>query len=123
MAATSPIPICRERVVSIQLQENLAGFVLANRAKILLRPFLAGYIGIGDEIAFAVPTRDTIHSEILITKNSGSRPNRYLYHVPIGYVSQPKQDKRNQYFVPAEVHRGSLAARGASGGFSARLTT
>ena len=104
----SPIPICRQRVVSIQQQENLAGFVLANRAKILLRPFLASYIRIGDGIAFPVPTRDTIHAEILITKNSDSGPNRYLYQVPIGYVSQPKRDKRNQHFVSAEVKRGSL---------------
>ena len=44
----------------------------------------------------------------MITKNSNSGPNRYLYHVPIGYVSQPKQDKRNQHFVSAEVHGGSL---------------
>src|SRR5271166_4841628 len=108
MAATSPIPICRERVVSIQHQEGPAGFVLANQAKILLRPFLAGYIGIGDEIAFPVPTTDRIRAEILITKNSGSGPNRYLYHAPIGYVSQPRQDKRNQYYVLAEVRRGSL---------------
>ena len=108
MAATSPILICRERVVSIQPQENHAGFVLANQAKILLRPFLAGYIGIGDEIAFPVPTGDTIRAEMLITKNSGSGPNRYLYHVPIGYVSHPKQDKRNQHFVSAEVQPGSL---------------
>jgi hypothetical protein len=82
MAATSPIPICRERVVSIQQQDGPAGFVLANRAKILLRPFLAVYIGVGDEIAFPVPTGDTIRAEILITKNSGSGPNRYLYQPP-----------------------------------------
>src|ERR1019366_5354807 len=97
MAVTPPIPICSERVVSINPQDDPAGFVFANQAKILLRPFLAGYIGIGDEIAFPVPTRDTIRAEILITKNSGSGPNRYLYHVPIGYVSQPKQGKRNQH--------------------------
>jgi len=54
------------------------------------------------------PTRDTIRAEILITKNSDSGPNRYLYHVPIGYVSQPKLDKRNQHYVSAEVQRGSL---------------
>jgi hypothetical protein len=108
MADTSPIPICRERVVSNQQQEDPAGFVLANRAKILLRPFLAGYIGIGDEIAFPVPAKDTIRAEILITKNSGSGSNRYLYHVPIGYVSQPRPDRRNQHFVSAEVQRGSL---------------
>ena len=63
MAATSPIPICRERVVSIQQQEGPAGFVLANRAKILLRPFLAGYIGVGDEIAFPVPSVNQSHSQ------------------------------------------------------------
>src|SRR5271157_1892359 len=108
MTVMSPIPICRERVVSIQHQQDPAGFVLANQAKILLRPFLAGYIGIGDELAFPVPARDTIRAEILITKNSGSGPNRYLYHMPIGYVSQPKEDKRNQHFVSAEVQRGSL---------------
>jgi hypothetical protein len=108
MAATPPIPICRERVVSINPQDDPAGFVLANQAKILLRPFLTSYIGIGDEIAFPVPARDTTRAEILITKNSGSGPNRYLYHVPIGYVSQPKEDKRSQHFVSAEVRRGSL---------------
>ena len=108
MAATPPIPICRERVVSINPQDDPAGFVLANQAKILLRPFLTSYIGIGDEIAFPVPAKDTIRAEILITKNSGSAPNRYLYHVPIGYVSQPRQDKRNHHFVSAEVQRGSL---------------
>jgi hypothetical protein len=108
MAATPPIPICRERVVSINPQDDPAGFVLANQAKILLRPFLTSYIGIGDEIAFPVPAKDTIRAEILITKNSGSGPNRYLYHVPIGYVSQPQGDKRNQHFVSAEVQRGSL---------------
>ena len=46
--------------------------------------------------------------EILVTKNAASGPSRYLYQVPIGYVSQPKQDKRNQHFVSAEVRRGSL---------------
>ena len=59
-------------------------------------------------MAFPVPTRDTIRAEILITKNSGSGPNRHLYQAPIRYVGQPKQDKRNEYFVLAEVHRGSL---------------
>src|SRR5271165_6466140 len=108
MAATSPIPSCRERVVSVQQQEGLAGFVLANRAKILLRPFLAGYIGVGDEIAFPVPAKDTGRAEILIIKNSGSGPTRYLYNVPIGYVSQPRPDKRNQHYVSAEIQRGSL---------------
>jgi hypothetical protein len=44
----------------------------------------------------------------LIVKNSTSAAGRYLYEAPIGYVSQPKQDKRNEHFVAAEVRRGSL---------------
>ena len=46
--------------------------------------------------------------EILVTKSAADGPNRYIYQVPIGYVSQPKQDKRNQHYVLAEVYRGSL---------------
>ena len=108
MAATLPIPISRERVVSIQRQEKHTAVVLANQAKILLRHFLANFIGVGDEIAFPIPTENTIHPEILIAKNSTSAAGRYLYEAPIGYVSQPKQDKRNQHYVSAEVQRGSL---------------
>jgi hypothetical protein len=70
--------------------------------------FLAPYVAIGDDIAFPVSTGDAVRTEILITKNGGSGPKRYLYHVPIRHVSQPKQDKRNQHFVSAEVHQGGL---------------
>lgn len=34
--------------------------------------------------------------------------NRYLYQAPIGYVTQPKLDKRTQYFVSAEVQQRTL---------------
>jgi len=46
--------------------------------------------------------------EILVTKNGVSGPSRYIYQAPIGYVSQPRLDKRNQGFVSAEVRRGGL---------------
>jgi hypothetical protein len=113
MPSTSPISssstsICWERVVSVQRQENPAICVFANRSKLLVSRFLAAYVTFGDDIAFPVSTGDAAGTEILITKNGGSGRKSYVYHVPIGYVSQPKQDKRNQHFVSAEVHRGSL---------------
>ena len=95
-------------MVSVQRQEKPAICVFANRTKLLVSRFLASYVAIGDDIAFPVSTGDAVRTEILITKNGGSGPKRYLYHAPIGYVSQPKQDKRNQYFVSAEVHQGGL---------------
>ena len=109
LAPSSPsIPVYRERVVSIQVQESPAVCVFANQAKLLLPRFLATNIAIGDEIIFPIPSAGAVGTEIYITKNGFAGTNRCLYQVPIGYVSQPKQDKRNQSFVSAEVHQGGL---------------
>src|SRR5208337_765459 len=69
---------------------------------------LAKSVAVGDEITFPIPAPYAVGSEILVTKNAVSLPSRYIYQAPIGYVCQPKQDKRDQYFVSAEVRRGSL---------------
>ena len=106
--SSSSTPACCERVVSVQRQEKPAICVFVNRTKLLVSRLVASHVAIGDDIAFPVSTGDAVRTEILITKNAGAGPKRYLYHVPIGYVSQPKQDKRNQHFVSAEVHRGGL---------------
>ena len=100
--------MCRERVTKLQLQEEHAACVFPNQTRLLVSRFLAKYVAIGDEIAFPIPTGDTVGAEILITKSATLAPGRYLYETPIGYVSQPKQDKRNQHFVSAEVQGGSL---------------
>ena len=65
-------------------------------------------VAVGDDIAFPIPMADAVGTEILITKNSTAGRDRYLYQVPIAYVSKPKEDKRNQRFVSAEVSHGSL---------------
>src|SRR5271166_5140291 len=111
MASTSSIStiaICRERVTKVELREDGVVCVFANQTRLLLSRFLGSRVAVGDEIAFPVPEGDAVGTEILITRNAAARPNRYLYHVPIGYVSQPRLDKRNQHFVSAEVQRGSL---------------
>src|SRR5208337_530915 len=108
-APSSPsIPVYRERVVSIQRQSDPAACVFPNQTKLLLSRILAPYVAIGDEITFPIPAPDAAGPEILITKNAASDLNRFIYQAPIGYVSQPKQDKRNQHFVSAEVSSGSL---------------
>jgi hypothetical protein len=107
----SSVPICRERVTSVELRPDAAVCLFGNQTKLFLSRFLGTRVAVGDEIAFPVPTGDAVGTEILITRNAASGPNRFLYHVPIGYVSQPKQDKRNEHFVSAEVRRGSLGIR------------
>ena len=71
-------------------------------------PHSRPYVAIGDEITFPIPAPEAVGPEILVTKNATAGPNRYIYQVPIGYVSHPKQDKRNQSFVSAEVPQGGL---------------
>jgi hypothetical protein len=78
MAATSPIPICRERVANLQLQEAAASCVFANQTKLLLPRFLAKSVAVGDEITFPIPAPDAVGSEILVTKNATPGPSRYI---------------------------------------------
>jgi hypothetical protein len=109
LASSSPsIPVYRERVVSIQRQSEPAACLFPNQTKLLLSRSLAAYVTIGDEITFPIPAPDAVGPEILVTKNASAGPNRYIYQAPIGYVSRPKQDKRNQPFVSAEVAQGGL---------------
>src|SRR5271157_2878629 len=102
------IPLCRERVVSIQRQSDPAVCVFRNQTKLLLSRILAPYVAVGDEITFPIPAADAVGPEILITRNAASGPNRYIYQAPIGCATHPKQDKRNQHFVSAEVQQKNL---------------
>ena len=111
MAIATPgpsAPICRERVVSVQRQQNPATCVLADQGKLRLSRFLASYVASGDEITFPIPTAQAIGAEIFIAKQTPSGTIPSLYQAQIGYVTQPKPDKRNRLFVSAEVRQGTL---------------
>ena len=66
LASFNPsIPVCRERVVSVQRQEDPAACVFANQTKLLLSRFLAKSVAVGDEITFPIPAPDAVGPEIL----------------------------------------------------------
>ena len=113
MALTSSdpsIPVCREHVVSVHRQEDPATCILANRTNLRVSGLLASYVAIGDEITFPIPTGVATGAEIYITKGSPSSGlNRCLYQAPIGFVTPPKLDKRDQHFVSAEVQQKALS--------------
>src|SRR3974377_2615284 len=102
-SSISAIAICRERVTKVELREDGSVCLCANQTRLLLSRFLGSRVAVGDEIAFPVPEGDAVGTEILITKDAASRPHRCLYPVPIGSVSPPKQDKRNQHFAAPQV--------------------
>lgn len=105
---SEPVPIFCERVASIARERNPAVCVLTNRGKILVSRIVAGHIMVGDEIAFPMPAGDTTGPEIYVTKPHFSGIDRCLYQAPVGYVTQPKLDKRQQRFVSAQVEHGYL---------------
>jgi hypothetical protein len=61
----------------------------------------ASYLRSGDDVrvgSFSSPI-----GEYLATQNSLQRRARHLYFGRVGYVTQPRTDKREEYFVRAEV--------------------
>ena len=74
---------------------------------ILIPAFLAAHLRTGDEIC-AEPGTSSPVCEVLARRSLNGRRSRQLYFSRIGYVTQPKSDKRDQYFVRAEVAASKL---------------
>jgi hypothetical protein len=72
-------------------------------------PVPASYLRPGDDIRVGV--RGSPVRECLATQNGVRRKARQLYFGRIGYVAQPRADKRDQYFVRAEVLESAFGIR------------
>ena len=106
------IPVCRERVVSVQRQDDPAACVFANQTKLLLSRFLAESVAVGDEITFPIPAPDAVGSEILVTKTATPGPGRHIYQAPIGYVSHPSRTNEiSTSSRPKFVREASVSVR------------
>src|SRR5215469_15718405 len=107
-ACSPPVTTCRQRVGNLSRLSDPPECVLTNGSKIILAPLIAAHIAPGDDVSFPLPNSCTATAEILVTKNSLARPGQDVYQAPIGYVTQPKNDKRDEFFVAAEVQPGDL---------------
>ena len=73
-----------------------------------LNRFIGGFIHAGDEIDFD-PTAPLPLKEWRVVQQQLHR-RKELYFCAIGYVAQPKTDKRGEYFLRAEVSSIRIAA-------------
>ncbi|HXK03814.1 MAG TPA: hypothetical protein VMS37_15540 [Verrucomicrobiae bacterium] len=80
---------------------------LGKSAPVLVPALLAAYLGSGDEIQVPLGP-DQAGTEIHVRKNGASRRMRELYQAPIGYVTRPREDKRKDLFVVANVSGSRL---------------
>ena len=96
------------RVAHINRLSEQPQCVLANGSKVTLAPLIAAHVVPGDDVSFPLQNSSTATAEILVTKNSLASSGRHVYQAPIGYVTQPKKDKRDEFFVAAEVRPAKL---------------
>jgi hypothetical protein len=104
----TPVTISRQRVAHINRLSDPAECLLTNGSKVTLGPLIAAHIAPGDDVSFPLPNSSTVTAEILVTKNSLTGSGRDVYQAPIGYVTQPKKDKRDEFFVAASVSPANL---------------
>src|SRR5689334_19371561 len=107
-ACSPPVTICRQRVANLNRLSDPPECVLANGSKAILAPLIAAHIAPGDDVSFPLPNSSTATAEILVAKNSLASSGRDVYQAPIGYVTQPRKDKRDELFVAAEVRPANL---------------
>ncbi|MHB8655554.1 MAG: J domain-containing protein [Terriglobia bacterium] len=110
-AESSPTPtssIRHAQVIQIEPHGEKTACCLSEGGRILVSNLLAAQVRPGDEIDFPLAFASDAGTEIFVHKNPPSPRQRDVYQVSIGYAAQPKSDKREQFYVHAEVPHGCL---------------
>jgi hypothetical protein len=110
-AESSPTPtssIRHAQVHQIEPHGEKTACNLSEGGRILVSNLLAAQVRPGDEIDFPLAFASDAGTEIYIHKNPPSPRQRDVYQVSIGYAAHPKSDKREQFYVRAEVPHGCL---------------
>ena len=103
---SAPPPVVSQRVAQLRPDGSAVQCVLSDGRSVTLSRFLASFIRVSDQIEFG-PAAAGPARELRVVQSTTRRP-RELYFAPIGYVTQPRPDKRDEYFVRAEVTGGRL---------------
>lgn len=90
-----------QRVVQLRPDDSAVQCVLSDGGSLTVSRLLASFIRPSDQLEFDPCASDPI-SELRVVRGTPGRPSE-LYFVPIGYVTQPKPDKRGEYFARAEA--------------------
>jgi hypothetical protein len=107
--ALPPAPVVCQRVTRLQPDGSAIRCFLSEDKSLTLSRFLGSFINPTDQIEFD-PTVVDPARELRVLQTSKRRP-RELYFASIGYVTQPNADKRNQYFVRAEIVDARLGVK------------
>jgi hypothetical protein len=101
-------------VVRVTSQGDRTVWQLSRGAPILVSSVLGHYLGTGDEIVAPLGGAQEAGTEVYVRKGESAKPLRDVYQAPIGYVTQPKEDKRKELFVMAAVRGSRLGVTATS---------
>ena len=101
--AATLLNVCQRKVVATSPKEAKRECLFADGTSILLSDFVASFIHAGDELLFSLhPGVVGANTEIFVRHNPEER-RQDIFQAQIGYVSQPRNDRRDNLFVSAEV--------------------
>jgi hypothetical protein len=109
-ARTNPLPnIFQRKVVKTHPKGANTECVFADGTSILVWNFLASLIRTGDNLLFALELETADSSTDIYVRNTNpGTKRRDLFQTRIRYTSKPRRDKRNNFFVSAEVSNPRL---------------
>jgi hypothetical protein len=107
--ALPPAPVVCQRVTRLQADGSAIRCLFSEDKSLTLSRFLGSFINPTDQIEFD-PTAADPARELRVRQTSERRP-RELYFASIGYVTQPKADKRKEYFLRAEIVDARLGVK------------
>ena len=105
--ASAPAPCVCQRVAKLQPNGSGVECLSSDGKSLALSRFLGSFIRSSDQIEFDPAAVDPVR-ELRVLQGTSRRP-RELYFAPIGYVTQPKPDKRGEYFMRAAVTGSRLS--------------
>jgi hypothetical protein len=112
-AAAQPAPaspsVARRHVARLERHASAINCLFTDGEPLTLPNCLSSSILPSDELEFDVNATVPVR-ELLATRTNGRHPKQ-VYYASIGYVTQPKTDKRDEYFLFAEVSDGRLGVQ------------
>src|SRR5436305_143283 len=107
--ALPPAPVVCQRVTRLQADGSAIRCLFSDDKSLTLSRFLGSFINPSDQIEYDPTVADPARE--LRVQQASERCPRELYFASIGYVTQPKADKRNEYFVRAEIVDARLGVK------------
>lgn len=97
------------KIVGVDLGGSEPRLILEDHSSLRVNRFLGSFFSASDRIEFdAMAERPA--REILVTRSTAHRRS-FLYLAPLAYVTQPKLDRREEYFLRADIPDGRLSIK------------